>query len=723
MVVGVLVELSNQNIDRIFEYHVPEEYTSLMKVGIRVLVPFGRMELEGFVLEIKKDKETDKELKDVIRVVDSTVVLNEELLELGKWMKKQTLSTLISCYQVMLPKALKAKNGQNVSIKYDVFYRLNEDVSFEKLNASQEKIISLVREKGLVLKKELAELSLSSLNTLIRKGYLLEEKQEHYRLGFKDQKLVKKELTPQQKKVVSTVIEGGAKPYLLYGVTGSGKTEVYMEMIDHYLKQGKTSIVLVPEISLTPQMVQRFRERFGDQVAALHSALSDGEKYDEWRRICKGEAKIVIGARSAIFAPFENIGIIIVDEEHSESYKQSDPSPRYHAKDIAIKRAEYHHAPVVFGSATPSLEAMARAQKGVYTYLELPERVNGKGLPAVTIVDMNSAMKKAKGHFSQPLIDAIGKRLEKQEQVILLLNRRGYSSFVTCKNCGFTFKCPNCDITLTYHKSSNTLRCHYCGYGEKVYQTCPECGEKSLNNLGVGTQKIEEELQELYPMARILRMDYDTTSQKGKHEEMIDAFRNHQYDILLGTQMVAKGLDFSQVTLVGVINADTSLNIPDFRSSENTYSLLSQVAGRSGRAEKTGEVIIQTFNPDHYAIHLVQKQDYLAFYQAEMNIRRQLKYPPYYYLCNIRVSGKNAMELFDEAIKIKKSLERNLDQVIILGPSSGNLFKINNIFRYNIILKYKKDDSLRELLEKIIDHYKSNPKIRVDIDFNPSQMQ
>ncbi len=722
MVVGVLVELSNKNIDRIFEYNVPEELASLIKIGIRVLVPFGKMELEGFVLEIKKEKDTDKELKSIIDVVDSNIVLNEELLELGKWMSEDTLSTLISCYQVMLPKALKAKNGSNVSIRFDTFYKLNNDINIDKLNDTQKRIIDLVKEKGIVLKKDLVDISLSSLNTLVKKGYLLEEKKEHYRVLYKDKEIVKKILTDLQQKVVNEVINGKNQTYLLYGVTGSGKTEVYMEIIDHYLNMGKTSIVLVPEISLTPQMVNRFRERFGDKIAALHSALSDGEKYDEWRRICRGEASIVIGARSAIFAPLSNIGVIIVDEEHSDSYKQSDPNPRYHARDIAIKRSLHHNCSVVLGSATPSLESMARAQKGVYKYLELPERVNGKSLPEIEIVDMNHEMKKVRGHFSNKLIDEIGKRLEKREQVILLLNRRGYSSFVTCKNCGFTFKCPNCDITLTYHKSSNTLRCHYCGYGEKVYQECPECKEKALNNLGVGTQKIEEELQELYPMAKILRMDYDTTSRKGMHEEMIDAFKNHEYDILLGTQMVAKGLDFSQVTLVGVINADTSLNIPDFRSSENTYSLLSQVAGRSGRAEKEGRVIIQTFNPDHYAIRYTAKQDYLAFYNEEMRLRRELKYPPYYYLCNIRISGKNALYLFDEAMKIKRSLERNLNSVIILGPNSGNLFRINNIFRYQIIIKYKTDKELREILSKIIEHYKSNQKLKIDIDFNPSQM-
>ena len=723
MVVGVLVELSSKNIDRIFEYEVPEELASLIKVGIRVLVPFGKIELEGFILSIKNNKDTDKDLKSIINIVDSSIVLNSELLELGKKLQKSTLSTLISCYQVMLPKALKAKNGTNVSIKFDTYYSINNniDIDIDKLNDTQNKIISLVKEKGIVLKKELADISISSLNTLIRKEYLIEDKKEHYRVVYKDRDFVKKKLTIDQESVVKSVINGNDSTYLLYGVTGSGKTEVYMEIIDYYLKLGKTSIVLVPEISLTPQMVNRFRERFGDKIAALHSALSDGEKYDEWRRIYRGEASIVIGARSAIFAPLKNIGVIIIDEEHSDSYKQSDSSPRYNAKDVAILRSKYHKCPVVLGSATPSLETMARAKKGVFKLLELPNRVNGKSLPKVSIIDMNDR-KRNKGNFSLELLNSIRDRLDKNEQIILLLNRRGYSNFVTCKNCGFTFKCPNCDITLTYHKSSNTLRCHYCGYGEKVYKKCPECKEESLSNLGVGTQKIEEELSKLFPISRILRMDYDTTSRKGMHEEMIEDFKSHKYDILLGTQMVAKGLDFSLVTLVGVINADTSLNIPDFRSSENTFSLLSQVAGRSGRSEKTGEVIIQTFNPDHYAISLVKTHNYLGFYEKEMSIRKMLKYPPYYYLCNIKISGKDADYIYAEALKIKRSLDRNIPNDIILGPSNSSIFRVNNIFRYNIIIKYKMDLDLYEILNKIIDHYKSNTKIKIDIDFNPTQV-
>lgn len=720
MIIGVLVELSNKNIDRVFDYSVPDCFLDKIKLGIRVKVPFGKMELEGFVVEVKDS--SDVEIKDILDVIDDEAILNSELLELGKKMQEDTLSTLISCYQIMLPKALKAKNGQVINKKFDTYYYLNKDiVCYGKLSTSQEKIINLCMEKEYVLRKELVDISLSSLNTLIKKNILLEKKLEHYRLSYNEKIEPKKELTNDQRSVVDEVLANtGYFPYLLFGVTGSGKTEVYMELIEDSLNKGKTSIVLVPEISLTPQMVLRFQKRFGDNIAAIHSALSDGEKYDEWRRIVSGEAKIVIGARSAIFAPLNNIGMIIIDEEHSDSYKQDDSNPRYNAKDIALLRGKYHNCPVIMGSATPSLEVFARAKKGVFKLLELPNRINGKSLPHINIVDMNEMISKTKGHFSPVLLEAISARLLKNEQIILLLNRRGYSSFVTCKNCGYTFKCPNCDITLTYHKSSRTLRCHYCGYGTKVYDTCPECHEKSINDLGVGTEKVEEELNKLFPESKILRMDFDTTSRKGMHEKMIKAFKNHEYDILLGTQIVSKGLDFDNVTLVGVINADTSLNIPDFRSSETTFSLLAQVAGRAGRSDKEGEVVIQTFNPEHYAIQYTKRYDYLGFYNKEMSIRRELKYPPYYYICYVKISGKDNKYIYEESLKITKLFHNKLINMIILGPSPCTIFKLNNIYRYGIILKYKSDEGLREVLNKVIEHYKDNRNIKIDVNFNPS---
>lgn len=718
MVVGVLVQLSSQNIDKIFDYIVPNDLESSIKVGIRVLVPFGRQTLEGFVLEIKDN--SDRDLKEIYSILDRDIVLNDELLLLGKQIQKSTLSTLISAYQVMLPKALKAKAGVLVSKKYQTFYELT-DKSYLASSSAQEKILKLFSDKKTISRKELLAISSSALSTLIEKKVLSEIKKEDYRIKYEVNKDKKKVLTPSQQKVVNSVLENQQNvPFLLFGVTGSGKTEVYMQIIEKVLKRGETAIMLVPEISLTPQMVEQFSNRFGNQIAALHSALSEGEKYDEWRRIARGEASIVIGARSAIFAPLKNIGIIIMDEEHSDSYKQGDKSPRYHARDIAIWRAKYHSCPVLLGSATPSLESMARAEKGVYQLLVLKERVNGKSLPNVEIIDMNKEAKNGTSHITNRLLGELSSCIDRGEQAILFLNRRGFSTFVTCKNCSETIKCPNCDITLTYHKSNRMLRCHYCGYATPLPKVCPHCKEEALSDLGVGTEKIEEELHRLLPNARVLRMDVDTTSRKGAHKKMIDAFRNHEYDILLGTQIVAKGLDFSDVTLVGVINADTSLNIPDFRSSENTYSLLSQVAGRSGRSQKTGKVYIQTFNPDHYAISFVKEHDYLGFYREEMKIRRRLGYPPFYFLCYLKISGKEADYLFQEALKIKRSLERNLEHTTILGPTTLAVFKVNNIYRYGIILKYKREEALYDILIKVQNHYKSNHKLRVDIDFNPS---
>ena len=717
MIVGVLVELSNKNIDRIFDYKVSNDLVDDIKLGIRVEVPFGNQTLEGFILEIKEDSNLDN-LKYINKIIDKDIVLNKELLDLGKSMQKITLSTLISCYQVMLPKALKAKKKVLINKKYDTFYRLNKNYNY-KLNSIQSKIVNLFLKTDLVKRKDIVEISPSSLKTLVENNVLIEEKKEHYRLEYDNKSDNIKKLTLDQKKVVDSVKLNESQTYLLHGVTGSGKTEVYIKLIEKVLLQDKTAIVLVPEISLTPQMVNRFSEVFGNKIAALHSALSEGEKYDEWRRINRGEVSIVIGARSAVFAPLNNIGIIIIDEEHSDSYKQ-DNNPRYDARQIAILRSKTNNCPVLMGSATPSLESYARAVKGVYKLLSLPNRVNGKSLPKIEIVDMNEEIKHNRGHISNYLLEKMIETLNDNNQIILLLNRRGYASFVTCKNCGYTEKCPHCDITLTYHKTSNMLRCHYCGYAKKMDKICSECGEEAITSLGTGTEKIEEEINKLIPNAKVLRMDYDTTSKKGMHSKMINAFKNHEYDILLGTQIVAKGLDFSNVTLVGVINADTSLNIPDFRSSENTFSLLSQVSGRSGRSDKTGQVIIQTFNKDHYAILYAKNHDYVGFYKKEMTIRHTLKYSPYYYICYLKISSKDYDLASKEANKIKKSLERNLDKEIILGPSPANVFKVNNIYRFGIIIKYKKDDKLYQILNKLIEHYRSNNKVVIDIDFNPN---
>ena len=720
MVANVLVELSNRNIDKTFTYNIPNELENLIKVGIRVLVPFGKQTLEGFVLSISENTNSEIELKDIIKPIDDEVILNEELLELGKFIKRKTLSTLISAYQVMLPKALKADKKTKINKSYESNIIIKDEKLLKdyKLTDKQKIIIDEIR-NGKNDKKHLKDLAASSLTTLLNKGILEEVLSEKYRLSIENKKEYKKvELNDEQKNAVNTVLSDLDKSntYLLYGVTGSGKTEVYMEIIDAMLLQGKTAIVLVPEISLTPQMVERFSSRFKENIAILHSRLNDGEKYDEYRKIARGEVKIVIGARSAIFAPLKNIGVIIIDEEHTTSYKQ-ESTPKYNAIDIAVERAKYHNAQVVLGSATPTLESFAKVIKGIYKLIELKKRANNKALPTVTLVDMNKE-KNRNNHFSKTLIQEIQNTLDRKEQVILLLNRRGYSSFVTCSNCGYVSKCPNCDITLTYHKTSDMERCHYCGYATKRKEVCPECHEKAIEQLGYGTEKIEEELKSLFN-ARVIRMDLDTTGTKGAHEKIISAFRNQEYDILLGTQMIAKGLDFANVTLVGVINADTSLMIPNFRSSEYTFDLLSQVSGRSGRGEKKGTVIIQTFNQDHYAIKLAKTHDYMAFFKEEMKIRKTLQYPPYCFLVSIKVISKDYNLAQTESNLIAKRLRENLLNSTVLGPSIGSTFKINNTYRFGIIIKYKKEDNLYPFLEKMLDYYKINDKIRLDIDFNP----
>lgn len=713
MVASVLVELSNKNLDKTFDYNVPDSMKENIKVGVRVKVPFGKRSLEGFVLGFKEKSEF--ELRDINEIVDNEMVLTDDLLKLGKIMHDKTYASLISCYQVMLPKALKASYKTNINIKYDTFYKLNNtDI---KLTPKMKDVITLFKDKDLLTKKEIEEVY-TNVKKLVDNGLLSIVKKEHYRLEYNKEKSSIHKLTPDQEKVYNEFINTSDDVYLLHGVTGSGKTEVYMEIIDYYLKQGKTSIMLVPEISLTPQMVNRFTARFGSVVAALHSALSEGEKYDEWRKIERGEARIVIGARSALFCPLKNIGAIIIDEEHSDSYMQDDMNPHYNAIDMAIERAKIVNAKVLLGSATPSLDSFARAKKGIYHLLKLPNRINGM-MPDVKIIDMNYGIRKAKGSFSEELINAINEKLEKNEQIILLLNRRGYSRVVTCKNCGYTYKCPNCDIALTYHKSSNNLRCHYCGYAAKVDKLCPNCHNNDLSSIGLGTEKVEEELNKIFSGAKVLRMDYDTVTRKGAHEKMLKAFRNHEYDILLGTQIVAKGLDFDNVTLVGIINADTSLNIPNYRSSEETFDLISQTAGRAGRSNKKGTVYIQTFNKDHYAIKYSKNHDYIGFYNEEMKVRHTLKYPPYYYILYIKISGNNNSYVYNEALRIKKSFEKHLKEEIILGPSTAGILKINNIYHYGIIIKYKKDDNIRKVINLMNNAYLSNNKLKIDIIFNP----
>ena len=727
MYAKVIIEIGVKNVDKMFTYIVPDNMKEDIKVGCRVKVKFGSMVLEGFVLELTNaiDK-VDYELKEIIELVDKIPILNKEMLELGKKIQEITLCSLISAYQVMLPKALKASIKTNINtklIRYAVSNRKDMELMTYIENTKYEKQREFL--KKLIVKKKIKVDKLESyLNTLEKNGLIKFIYEEDYRYKFNtnnsDTRVI---LNNEQEVCVNKVTNsfGISKTFLLYGVTGSGKTEVYMNIIEKAINKGMSAIMLVPEISLTPQIVERFALRFGDNIAILHSGLSDAEKYDEYRKITMGKVRIVVGARSAIFAPLTNIGVIIIDEEHTATYKQEN-HPRYHARDIAILRSEYHNCPIVLGSATPSLESFARAMNKNYELLVMKKRANNMVLPDVHIVDMKEEIKRGNYTFSKLLIDKINEKISKGEQVILLLNRRGYSPLIKCSKCGEVEKCPNCDISLTYHKSSDSLRCHYCNYTKKCPSKCMKCGSTDIKGIGLGTEKLEREIIDKFK-ARVIRMDADTTSKKGMHEKIIKEFGLGKYDILLGTQMIAKGLDFPKVTLVGVINADMSLCVPDFRSSERTFQLLSQVSGRAGRGKYPGEVIIQTFNPNHYSIRYAKNHDYLNFYKEEMAIRKQLNYSPYYFITLVRISCKDYEEGFKHANKIKDYLEKNLSSdTILLGPTMASMFKINNIYNYQCIIKYKKDLKLKDTLINIDNIYKTNNKVNVEIDVDPIRL-
>ncbi len=708
--IGVIVELTNKNTDKIFTYKT-SSYKNI-KIGERVIVPFGNRTLEGFVVSID-DNKPDYECRDIISVIDNEPVLNDELLELGKYMSKKTFSSLSSCYQTMLPKGLKAKKNFNINIKYDKYIVINKDSILE---GKRKEIYDFIKKNGKVLKKDL-NFSNYMIDDLIKKNILKIVYEEVNRLKEKDNYNYKiHDLNLEQKKAFDTIINStGFKPFLLHGVTGSGKTEVYMHVIDEVLKENKEVILLVPEISLTSQLTNIFKSRYKGNVAILHSGLSDGEKFDEFRKIKNKTVNIVVGARSAIFAPFTNIGLIIIDEEQSSSYHQ-ESSPTYSAIDIALKRGKYHNCKVILGSATPSIESYTRSKLNIYTLIELKNRVNNQE-PKVYYVDMCNEYKRGNFIISDLLKTKIQNRLLKKEQIIILLNRRGYTTSLVCSNCSNVIKCPKCDIPLVYHKSINKLKCHYCSYEEILPKVCPKCNKK-LNFHGIGTERLEETLKEMFDCS-IIRMDNDTTSKKGSHEQIVESFRNNEYDILIGTQMIAKGLDFDNVTLVGVINGDASLNFPDFRSGERTFELLNQVAGRSGRSNKRGEVVIQGFNIDHYSIRFAGNNDYKGFYEMEMKIRKKLNYPPYCSLLLIKIMDKNIDNCFKEGDKIINYLKQ--DGITLLGPSSSLIPKINNIYCVQIIVKYKEYKQIYEKIKFINNQYKES-KIKVILEINPLRL-
>ncbi|MCA0983490.1 primosomal protein N' [Halobacillus yeomjeoni] len=594
-----------------------------------------------------------------------------------------------------------------------------------------------IENKEPIPKKQLLETlstTAASLKPLVKDGVIREYKQEVFRDPYENHEFERTtpfQLTEEQaaaiQPILKTIDQRQHDVFLLHGVTGSGKTEVYLQSIQKVIDEGNEAIMLVPEIALTPQMVERFKGRFGSKVAVLHSALSAGEKYDEWRKIQRKEVQVVVGARSAIFAPFTKIGLIIIDEEHETSYKQEDRT-RYHARDVAVERGKTHGCPVVLGSATPALESYARAVKGNYQLLTLSKRMNEAVMPEVELVDMREELHEGnRSMFSRTLKEKIEDRLAKKEQVVLFLNRRGYSTFVMCRDCGHVSECPHCDIALTYHKNQHRLKCHYCSHEEPMPTECPECESKTIRYFGTGTQKVEETLQQLIPEARVIRMDVDTTRRKGAHERLLTQFGEHKADILLGTQMIAKGLDFGNVTLVGVMAADALLNLPDFRASEKTFQLMTQVSGRAGRHEKPGEVIVQTYTPEHYSIDLASQYDYEQFFNEEMKLRKAFNYPPYYFLTLFTVSHPNQLKVQEVTQKIVQFMRQKLsDQAHVLGPTPSALTRINNRYRYQCMVKYKKEPEQRKLVERILHYYEDEMKqengLQITVDFQPYQL-
>ncbi|MBC1473303.1 primosomal protein N' [Listeria grandensis] len=796
-VAQVIVDVPAMQVDRPFDYLIPEAWRDVVCPGMRVSVPFGNRALQGFVVGISETSDFAK-LKEIREMMDLAPVLNAELLELGDWIATETLAYRITAYQAMLPAALRAKYEKYfvlLDMENDEAERLFEGYETmdwkkaEQLGAlptlqkwMKNGLVELVYQvktkitkktvrvaRSLVGVQQLEDaiagmpkgakaqikvlqffqvfdgeyITMKDLRTRLQTtdatvqkvaalGFIAIEDKHVSRDPYENHDFkasIPLPLLPDQQAardaIVASAKAGKQETFLLHGVTGSGKTEIYLQSIEAVLAEGKEAIVLVPEIALTPQMVERFKSRFGGQVAVLHSALSAGEKYDEWRRIEQGKAKVVVGARSAVFAPFLKLGIIIIDEEHETSYKQED-NPRYHARDVAIERAKRYGCPVVLGSATPSLESFARAGKNRYTLLELPMRVNDTALPEVEVVDMSEELRNEnRTEFSQVLLGKIKDRLAKKEQVVLLLNRRGYSSFVMCRDCGYVVECPNCSISLTFHQAHNQMKCHYCGFQEGVPHHCPSCESEQIRYFGTGTQKVQESLAKLIPEARVIRMDVDTTTKKGSHEKLLNQFRDKEADVLLGTQMIAKGLDFPDITLVGVLNADTMLHLPDFRASEKTFQLLTQVSGRAGRHELTGEVIVQTYNPEHYSIQYAKTHDYIGFYNHEMRVRKMGSYPPFYYLTLINVSDENEMKAVRTIQEITQFLQGKLGpDAIILGPVPSSIARIKNKYRYQCIIKYKVEPELKAELKNILLHYQKEQVkgLTITMDVQPFVM-
>ena len=744
MVAEVIINSKAKKLNRTFDYNIPKELENMILIGSKVLVPFGRFKTleEAHVVKIKE--KSQYEIKDIAKVENG---LTDKQIELANWMSKRYFCNLSDCIRLMQTPGTNAKDVNKriqdkkinvVYLKKD-FEEINFEIETKKIKSEKQiRILNFVKDnEGCTIPdiETFTDCSRAIVNTLIKNKYLelVEQKIERNPLENKNiENTNNLKLTGEQQeafdKISISIDNNKYEEFLLYGVTGSGKTEVYLQLIDKVQKDGKSAIVLVPEISLTPQMLDRFISRFGKEtIAVLHSKLSIGERHDEWERIKENKAKIVIGARSAIFAPVKNLGIIIIDEEHDSSYK-SEASPKYDAKEVAKKIAKQENVPLVLGSATPDLKTFYNAKETKkITLLELTKRANNSNLPKVEIVDLKQELANGnRSMLSFDLYQAIEQNLKDKLQTILFLNRRGYSTFIMCRNCGYTVKCKNCNISMTYHSYENKLKCHYCGYEEKVVTKCPECGSDKIRYFGTGTQKLEQEILKQFPQARTIRMDVDTVTKKNSHEQILNKFKNEGIDILIGTQMVVKGHHFPKVTLVGVIAADSSLNIDDYRATERTFQILTQVAGRAGRENLPGKVIIQTYNPENFSIQNAQKQNYQEFYETEIALRKQLKYPPF---CDIIIIGFNSLnetEIQKVSNKAYEYLIKNLDseEFKTFKPMPSPIDKIQNRYRWRIIIKGNMNEQangvLNDLLKEIYSENYKNTKVSVDV--NPNSM-
>lgn len=728
MYLGIIVNNEAVKVDRIFTYKVPERLYSKVKKGRMVTVPFGNgnKKIYGFIVDIFYDIDDNTKLKEIIDIDNSMEFLTEDNIRLIDIMRKKYLCTYLECIKVMIPsgitKGTTFKTKNSIVIGRALTGKYNKD---EYIN-----IISFIEENnGVYNKAELTSefnISLSRINTLIKYGFLEVKKIVVNRYNENIYKRYEeKMLNPTQQRCVDTILlHSSNNKFLIHGITGSGKTEIYMNLVKEMIKRDRDSIILIPEIALTPQMVERFKGRFGRDVAIFHSRLSVGERFDEWMRVKMGNVKVAIGARSAIFLPFSNLGLIVIDEEHETSYK-SDSDPKYNARDIASFKAEIEGCKVVLGSATPSIETYYRATEGEYDIITLNERADGAKLPTIEIVDMREELKEGnKSMFSRSLNEEMIQCLRKKEQAIMFLNRRGYSTFVSCRECGYVFKCSNCDISLTYHNDDN-LTCHYCGTKQRALKTCPKCKSKYVKYFGVGTEQLEHGVKKTFLDSKPLRMDFDTTRGKDSYEKIYRDFAAKRYNVLIGTQMIAKGLDFKDVTLVGIIAADLSLNLPDYRAAEKTFQLITQVAGRAGRGDKPGKVILQTYNPENYSIIYAAENDYKSFYEEEIIIRKLRDYPPFSKILCINLSSEDEENL----IKCIQSLSDKIriknyesDKIELLGPCPCGVSKIKNSYRWQIILKGQFDDDYAMDIKDLVYEQINYRNIRIGIDINPNSL-